>query len=315
VSVLLPARDAAPWIDASLASLARQTMRAFEVVAVDDGSADDTPARLERAAARDPRIRVIRTERLGLPAALETARGLARGEFLARHDADDLSHRRRFEVQLARLAAEPSVGVIGCRIRLFGAPGVGMRRWAAWHNALLTHEAMARDVFIDSPLAHGSALFRAAALARVGGWQKRAWPEDLDLWIRMLDAGVRLAKAPERLYSWRQHGRSATRIDPRYAPERFRALKLDALARGLLRGRDRVTVAGVGTSARGWADALGARGLHVALLDAPRPRAETMARLVEPIVLVFGAQPARARWRAALAARGMAEGRQFAFVA
>jgi glycosyltransferase involved in cell wall biosynthesis len=316
LSVLLPARDAARWIDAALASIRGQTVRDLEIIAVDDGSVDDTGLRLEAAAHSDVRIHVVRTERRGLPAALETARGIAQGCYLARHDADDVSHRRRFEIQLARLLASDA-GVIGCRVRLFPSEGVGegMRRWAAWHNALLTHEEMARDVYIDSPLAHGTALFRAEALALVGGWRERAWPEDLDLWVRMLERGVRLAKAPERLYAWRQHGQSATRVDPRYAPERFRALKLDALARGLLLGRRRVTVAGVGTSARGWAEALGKGGLAVDVVDAPRPRTETLARLTEPVVLVFGAQPARARWRAALAAHGMTEGRQFAFVA
>lgn len=317
LSVLLPARDAAPWIDASLRSLTRQTMRDLEIIAVDDGSVDGTAERLVQAAARDPRIRVTRTERLGLPSALETARGLARGVFLARHDADDLSHRRRFEIQLAHLARRPDVGVAGCRVRLFPSAFLkdGMRRWAAWHNALLTHEAMARDVYVDSPLAHGTALFRAEAIARVGGWQERGWPEDLDLWVRMIEAGVLLSKSPERLYAWRQHPGSATRVDPRYAPERFRALKLDALARGLLRGRARVTLAGVGTSVAGWAESLGHAGLEVDLVESPHPARATIERLKDPIVLVFGAMPARERWRAALQAHGLCEGSEFAFVA
>lgn len=317
LSVLLPARDAAPWIDASLRSLTRQTLRDLEIIAVDDGSSDDTADRLDRAAARDPRIRVTRTERRGLPAALETARELARGAFLARHDADDLSHRRRLEIQLAHLAARPEVGVAGCRVRLFPSRFLkdGMRRWAAWHNALLTHDAMARDVYVDSPLAHGTALFRAEAIARVGGWQERGWPEDLDLWVRMIEAGVRLSKSPARLYAWRQHALSATRVDPRYTPERFRALKLDALTRGLLRGRARVTLAGVGTSVAGWAESLGHAGLAIDLVETPHPTRAAIERLRDPIVLVFGAMPARERWRAALDAHGLSEGSEFAFVA
>jgi glycosyltransferase involved in cell wall biosynthesis len=104
LSVLLPARNAGPWVDAALASLLRQSVRDLEVVAVDDGSTDDTLERLERAAAAIPACACLRTEARGLPQALETARAHARGAFLARHDADDLSHRRRFELQLAHLA-------------------------------------------------------------------------------------------------------------------------------------------------------------------------------------------------------------------
>ena len=317
LSVLLPARDAGPWIDAALASLLRQTMRDLEVLAVDDGSVDDTGVRLERAAARDPRVRVLRTEARGLPQALETARAQARGAFLARHDADDLSHRRRFELQLAHLAARPEAGVCGTRVRLFppARVGEGMRRWGTWHDALLEHEEMARDVYVDSPLAHGTALMRRAALDLVDGWRERGWPEDLDLWVRMIEAGVRLTKVPRRLYAWRQHAGSATRVDPRYAPERFRALKLDALGRGLLKDRARVTLAGVGTSVRGWAGALAGRGLAVDVVEARRPEPEALARLATPLVLVFGARPARERWRSALTAHGLREGAQFAFVA
>ena len=184
----MPVRDAAPWLAASLRSLTRQRVRDLEIVAVDDGSTDGSGAWLDRAAAAEPRLRVVHTPPLGLPAALATALALARAPLIARHDADDLSHRDRLALQHAYLAAHPRVSVVGCRVRLFpgAAAGAGMRRWAAWHNGLLTHEAMAREALIDSPLAHGTALLRRAALARAGGWQEHGWPEDLDLWLRML---------------------------------------------------------------------------------------------------------------------------------
>ncbi len=312
-------RNAGPWITVSIASLVRQTERDLEIVAVDDGSTDDTSARLADLARREPRLRIVTTPARGLPAALETARAAASGAYLARHDADDLSHRRRLELQLDHLAQNPDVAVVGSRLRLFPTAdvGQGMRRWARWHDALLDHEAMAHEVLIDSPLAHGSALFRRAALESVGGWHERGWPEDLDLWLRMIEAGLRLGKCREKLYAWRQHGASATRADARYAPERFRALKLDALARGALRGRDRATLVGVGTSAAGWVDALATIGVRAERIDAarPAPGAAPTPAWTLPIVLVFGAQAARDRWRHALLDRGLAEGRDFVFVA
>src|SRR5262249_56702244 len=98
-------------------------------------------------------------------------------------------------------------------LRKRGVPP-GMRRWARWHNALSTHEAMAREALIDSPLAHGTAMIRRTWLARVGGWRDRGWPEDPDLWLRMLARGARLEKRDAPLYAWRQHSQSATRRDP-----------------------------------------------------------------------------------------------------
>ena len=308
VSVLLPARNAGPWIGTALRSILGQSLSDLEVLAVDDGSTDDTLARL--SGIRDPRLRVVSTEARGLPRALETARAHAQGKWLARHDADDVSHRRRLELQLAHLEEFPEAAVCGSRVKLFGAYGIGMRRWGSWHDALLEHEQMARDIYVDSPLAHGTALLHAEALEAVGGWRECGWPEDLDLWMRMIERGYRFTKVPRRLYAWRQHPASATRVDPRYRPERFRALKLDALERGFLRDRSDVTLVGVGTSVRGWADSLRACGITPSLVEARRPVA-----VDPPALLVFGARPARERWRSALTERGLEEGAQFAFVA
>lgn len=314
--MLLPVRNARPWLAASLASLARQTLEDVEIVAVNDGSDDGSGDDLDRAAARDPRVRVIHTAHRGLPHTLNTALATARAPLVARHDADDLSHRDRFALQHAFLREHPRVAVVGCRLRMFppAAVGVGMRRWAAWHNALLTHDAMAGELLIDSPLAHGTAMIRRAWLERVGGWAERGWAEDLDLWIRLLEAGANFAKLPRVLYGWRQHRTSATRRDPRYRRDRFIALKLDALDRGLLRGARTMTLVGVGESLARARDAF-ARTRTVIALEARRPSPRVVASLEPPIVLVYGAIEARDRWRRALEARGLAELRAYVFVA
>ena len=113
ISVLLPVRDARAWLASSLASLARQTVSDHEVIAVDDGSSDGSGELLERAARQDARLVVRRTEPRGLPATLNLALSLARAPWIARHDADDVSHRLRFERQLAFAAAHPELDVIG----------------------------------------------------------------------------------------------------------------------------------------------------------------------------------------------------------
>jgi len=315
LSVLLPVRDAAPWLAASLRSLERQTFRDFEVIAVDDGSTDASPELLARAAWDDPRVRVFRTARRGLPETLARALREARAPLIARQDADDVSHRERFARQLAFLHAHRGVAAVGCRLRLFpaAATGAGMRRWVRWHNALLTHEHMAREALIDSPLAHGTAMLRRAPLERAGGWIERGWPEDVDLWLRLLASGARLAKLPHVLYGWRQHPSSATRRDPRYAPERYAALRLETLARTFLARRSGVTLIGVGASLAGWRRRLDARGIAVAALEAARPTTAILAG-PPPFVLVFSAPPARARWRDALLARGRVELDDFVFV-
>lgn len=316
LSVLLPVRNAGPWLDASLRSLARQTFRDFEIVAVDDGSADDSLERLTAFAARDPRLRVIAGPARGLPAALALAHHHARAPLLARQDADDVSHRERFARQLDELRARPDADVVGTRLRLFpaAAVGAGMRRWAAWHNRLLTHADMAREALIDSPLAHGTALLRREAVERAGGWVERGVPEDVDLWLRMLRSGARFTKLPEVLYGWRQHPGSATRRDPRYGPGPSAALRCEHLRGTLLRDARRATLIGVGASLAGWARRLEAAGVAAETVERARP-VPGAAVPAPPVVLVFGAAPARRRWREHLERLGMQESAEFMFVA
>src|SRR5262249_19610341 len=151
ISVLMPVRDAGPYLAASLASLRRQSFRDFEIVAVDDGSSDGSGEGLERAAQRESRLRGLRQAARGLPAALNVALAAARRPGIARHDADDLSHPERLALQRAWLGDHPRTDVLGCQVRLLprGFAGAGMRRWVAWHNRLLDHEAMAREALID----------------------------------------------------------------------------------------------------------------------------------------------------------------------
>ena len=315
VSVLLPVRDAAPYLASSLASLWRQSLRDFEVIAVNDGSADASGEILERQARRERRLHVIHRPASGLPATLNAALAASRGRWIARQDADDLSRRRRFELQRAFLAAHREVGVVGSRLRILPATGwVGMRRWAEWHNSLLTHAGMARELLVDSPLAHGTAMFRRSTLERAGGWAERGWPEDVDLWLRLRDAGVRFAKLPQVLYAWRQHLTSATRRQERYTQAAFDDLRLHAMRSGLLAGASEATVVGVGRGIRRWSERLRREGFAVRRVQEGHPTPAALRALSAPAVLVFGAPVARARWRESLLHAGWCEGPDFVFL-
>src|SRR6185436_11281760 len=158
--------------------------------------------------------------------------------------------------------------------------------WATWNNSLITHEAIAREALIDSPLAHGTAMMRREAVERAGGWIERGVPEDVDLWLRMLAGGARFAKLPRTLYSWRQHAASATRRHRRYSAQRYAELRRDALCSGWLRGREAVTVIGVGLSLETWTRDLEAAGPRVHAIEMGKPRPGWNPS--PPLVLVFG---------------------------
>lgn len=275
VSVLLPVRDAAETLPRCLRSLAAQTLEDHEVVAVDDGSRDGSAAILEDCARRDPRLRVVRIPASGLVAALNTGLARARAPLLARMDADDVAHPERLALQAARLREDGAIQVLGCRVRLLGAPGFanrGMRDYVRWQNRLVDHDAIVREMFVESPLAHPSVMMPADRLRALGGYRSFDGPEDYDLWLRCHAAGLRFAKLERTLLLWRDGPRRLTRTDPRYGRARFQALKLTALGRGPLRGRRPIVIWGAGPIGKSWARALGLRAHPVAAFVEVDPR-------------------------------------------
>jgi len=276
LSVLLPVRDAEPTLHECLDSLAAQTLVDHEVVAIDDGSGDETLRILAERQASDTRLRVLHTPPRGIAAALNLALGAARAPLVARMDADDVSHPERLLRQVERLETDPSVDILGCRVEYVAEAGAppsgGMRDHARWLNGLLDHASMARERFVDSPIAHPSVAARREALVSLGGYRDFAGPEDYELWLRAFDAGLRFAKLEDVLLRWRDRPSRATRTDPRYAPPRFLAVKHEALARGPLgRGRP-VVLWGAGPVGKAWARALIGAGHRVLAFIEVDPR-------------------------------------------
>jgi len=257
VSVLMPVRDSRPWIDSSLASLERQTLDRIEAVLVDDGSSDGTAEAIDQWAAawtsRPGRQAVVlHLEPTGLVGALEAGRRRCSAPLIARMDGDDISHPRRLELQAALLDERPDIDLVSCRVRLFPRHrlGTGFRLYESWLNSLAGHHDIWRERFIESPVVHPSVMLRREALERVGGWRDQGWPEDYDLWLRLLEQGSRFARVPRHLLLWREHPRRLTHRDRRYATRRFLACKAHHLLRGPLAARPPVIIWGAGRTGR-----------------------------------------------------------------
>ncbi len=140
VSVLLPCHNGSATLGLALHSLLAQTFESFEILLLDDGSTDDSVA--IAASFGDPRIRVLcDANRKGLPTRLNQGVALARGRFIARMDADDVSFPSRFDRQIAFLEANPAVDLVGCRALAFRGEGemIGLLPFAATHAALCAH--------------------------------------------------------------------------------------------------------------------------------------------------------------------------------
>lgn len=315
ISVLLPFRDSAATLREALESVLAERDLPLEIIAIDDGSRDDGADIVRRL--EDPRVHLVRTGGLGIPGALALGLSHARGEHIARMDADDVSLPGRFAAQLACMR---DAAVVGTQVEAFPEVGFGLTRYVEWMNGLLTAEDHAREIFVEAPLCHPSVMMRRDALEEVGGWLETEGPEDYDLWLRFHAQGHAMIKVPRVLLRWRHHPARATLTDSRYALERFPHAKAPYLAR-FIAGRP-FLVWGAGRTGKNLARALEAHGAHpTAFVDIDPKKIGGVARGVPivapdfargPLVLVaVGARGARDEVRGRLGKRGFVEGVDF----
>lgn len=201
VSVILPVLNGEAHLAESLGSILAQEMTDLEVIAIDDGSTDTTPAILEEHARRDPRIRIHRQANAGLVAARNRGLALARARWVALQDHDDVSLPARLSRQLAFFDEHPEVRVlgtygwrIGARGRRVGVFDMGPRDAAHFAKLRAANEPIyliSSSVVVDRDLA-----------ISVGGFRDIPAAEDVDLWTRIADEHLVLA-LPERLVLYR----------------------------------------------------------------------------------------------------------------
>lgn len=334
--MLLPVRDAEPFLGACLRSLANQSFGTFEIVAIDDGSVDETPRILASWRRREPRLRVIRGNGNGLVSALNLGLDNCSAELVARMDADDIAHPDRLLRQVALFEKQPDLAVVACQVEHFSDSGVGegLRVYERWLNSLVSHEDMQRERFIESPVPHPAVMYRRTIVAAAGGYRDRGWPEDYDLWLRLLEGGHRFAKVVQILHSWRDRSDRLTRTDSRYAVERFLECKAEHLMLGPLRQCRELIVWGAGQTGRRLTKHLLRRGAPLRSfididpakwgrtvrgvgVEAPQALDRISPESGDGVVILaaVSSRGARAKIRSALDGKGFREGEEYWCVA
>ena len=210
VSVLLAVYNTRPFLAEAIESILAQAFEDFEFLIVDDGSTDGSTEVVRRFAAIDGRVRPIIRENRGLVASLNEMIEAARGEFLARMDADDIALPGRLGRQLAYLREHPEVVVAGSWVEWIDQEGDSLREFHMEEG----HEAIERLLLEEgtNSICHPAAMIRADAMRRVGGYREEFTAcEDYDLWLRLGEVG-RAANIPEVLLRYRYRATSKARL-------------------------------------------------------------------------------------------------------
>ncbi len=199
ISVVMPAFNAAEFLDEAVCSILNQTFRDFEFIIVDDGSTDDTARILQKYAKADSRVQVFPQANEGMISALNRGCRLARGRYIARMDADDISFPERLQKQLAYIEGHPQIGILGTWIYNIDQNGSLRGNWRPPTNSKM----LKWTLFFGVCVAHPSVLMRRDVIAQLNFYRPDAvHGEDVDLWFRA-SSFTEFGNVPEVLLKYR----------------------------------------------------------------------------------------------------------------
>lgn len=223
ISVLMAVYNAPEnYLDVAINSIIQQSNRDFEFIIVDDGSNISTSDQLRMWADRDRRIRLHKlSANVGLTKALNAGLQLARGDYLARQDADDISESCRLEAQLKFLTLNPQVDAVGTDAILIDVSGNKIGN--------MKIDPKLQELSRRNLLVHGSMLFRRRVFDLLSGYDERMLlSQDYELYLRMLRLhNMRIGVLSEAHYRLRRHSASLS------SRRVFRQLYYSVLAKSL----------------------------------------------------------------------------------
>ncbi len=203
VTVVMSVYNGEKYLCEAIDSILNQTFRDFEFVIINDGSTDSTSKILNKYS--DPRIRIIaNNQNLGLSKSLNKGLQLAKGEYIARQDSDDISSPKRLGTQVAFLDARPECGLVGC-----WSYKIDARNKIIDKVTLFTeHNDIVMMLLEENHFVHSSVIFKKGCIDKLGGYNEEVkYAQDYDLWLRISE-NYKVANISEFLHSWRyeKHG-------------------------------------------------------------------------------------------------------------
>ena len=197
VSVVMSVHNGEKYLAGATHSILAQTFADFEFIIIDDGSTDGSRAIVQSLEA--PRIRLIAQENRGLAAALNRGIGLARGAYIARMDADDISAPTRLAEQVDFLDAHTEIGMVGSSFHQIDEAG----RITALTPVLTSNEEIQAHLLEQNWFCHGSMMVRRECIEETGGYDETfTSAQDYDLWLRISES-YQVANLSKPLYQWR----------------------------------------------------------------------------------------------------------------
>jgi len=202
VSVILPVfNERLDYLEECITSILNQSYKIFELIVVDDSIDEKVIDYLKSIIGKESRIVYRHNEkRLGFVKSLNKGLSLAKGDYIARADSDDIQKVDRFKLQVAFLEANKDIGIVGSSLEKIGENGEkkGIRYYPS------TPESVKKKMVVKNTIAHGSVMMRREVVYMLGGYNEEfEKAEDYELWMRAIRKGIKIANIPEPLIKYR----------------------------------------------------------------------------------------------------------------
>lgn len=228
VSILIPFKNTATFLQECIASIQGQTYTQWEVLAVDDHSCDNSRQLLQTFADKDPRIKILTNKGSGIIEALRTAYAAASGSFISRMDSDDIMKPEKIKTMVSALQMAGPGNIALGKVRYFSDRGIsnGYRRYEVWLNNLTQGGQNFKERYKECVIPSPSWMLHKEDLDLCGAFNEDRYPEDYDLAFRMYASGLRCLPCKEVLHLWRDYDTRTSRTSEHYAQNYFLDIKV-----------------------------------------------------------------------------------------
>ncbi|MBI9035967.1 MAG: glycosyltransferase family 2 protein [Bacteroidales bacterium] len=235
ISVILPFYNAETTLRRAIESISNQSFTDFECLLIDNNSTDKSHAIAENQIKEDSRFKLISEKQQGVCFASNAGSKAAKGTYITRMDADDWAFGDRLKKQAEFLDNNPDYDVVSGLVEYHAHHDKteGFARYVNWVNTITTDEQIKLNRFIESPIVNPTAMWRKICADQLGMYRNGDFPEDYELWLRWMDAGIRIHKLNLLVLRWYDSNERLTRTHPIYSDEAFYRIKTQYLEKFL----------------------------------------------------------------------------------
>ena len=228
VSILIPVRNGEQFLKECLDSIVGQTYANWELIIVNDHSADGTEEILNKFQNQDLRISFYNNKGKGIIDALKLAYSKSSGELITRMDADDIMLPEKLELMVQKLQESGKGNVAVGLVEYFAENGVGegYTKYQDWLNQLTLAEKNFNEIYRECVIPSPSWMVHREDFEKIGAFNSNIYPEDYELTFRMYKNGLKVASIAKVIHKWRDYSTRSSRTDPHYSDNFFLPLKM-----------------------------------------------------------------------------------------